>query len=163
MLNEPDDAARNNAEASKQYRLAGLPGDAIRSLHKAADYWYAKGSVSRAALARGALGEWLATNGIEQSAMEEFVAAAEYYLEDQKPAYVFCYSSPPPGYNPSIYGQGRTNRQTERLTRHVHSKNTGLPRDGASKPPRCAPTLKTSLKPRNGTLLWRTMPSPIPP
>ncbi|KAJ2906920.1 hypothetical protein MKZ38_009783 [Zalerion maritima] len=87
MLNEPDDAARNYDEASKQYRLAGMPEEAKRTLHKAADYWYAKGNVTRAGQARGSLGEWLATQaGDNMGALEEFVTAADYYMEDQKPA-----------------------------------------------------------------------------
>ena len=125
MLNEPDDAARSNDEASKQYRLAGMPGDAIRTLHRAADYWYAKGNVTRAAQARGALGEWLSTNGNDkQSAMEEFVAAAEYYLEDQKPAYVFCYSPTrfPPGYNPSTQKDARADRQINPTCPHYKTQ-----------------------------------------
>lgn len=90
MLNEPDDAARCQDEASKQYRLAGMADEAVHTLHAAANHWYAKGNVTRAAQARGSLGEWLVSTASDNTAaLTEFTTAAEYYIEDQKPAYVF--------------------------------------------------------------------------
>lgn len=87
MLNEPDDAARCQDEASKQYRLAGMADEAVHTLHAAANHWYAKGNVTRAAQARGSLGEWLVSTASDNTAaLTEFTTAAEYYIEDQKPA-----------------------------------------------------------------------------
>lgn len=90
QLDSKDDAATAYHDASKQYRLAGDTEKAKETLHLAADHWYGRQSnPTRAAQARGTLGEWLATQGGDSvGALDEFVIAADLYMEDQKPAYV---------------------------------------------------------------------------